>query len=55
MQEEVFDYLLELRDSGITNMLGAGSYLQNAFGFERKEASEWLGKWMNSFKEKEEK
>lgn len=46
---EVFEYLNELRDSGETNMFGAGAYLQVEFGFSRIEARKWLSEWMESF------
>ena len=37
-KEEALDYLNELRDSGETNMLGAGAYLQRDMGLNRNEA-----------------
>lgn len=51
LMDEVYAFLYELRDSGVTNMLGAGSYLEEEFGFSRKEAGDWLVKWMKSFDE----
>ena len=42
-------YLENLRRSGITNMYGAGPYLQSAFGLERREASEVLSDWMRNY------
>ena len=47
-----FEYLNELRDSGITNMFGAAAYLVDEFGLSKKEAREILLAWMNSFTEK---
>ena len=49
MMKEYFDYLNELRESGETNMFGAGSYLQEEFGLSRKESREVLLAWMKSF------
>ena len=49
---EYFEYLDELRGSGVTNMLGAGSYLVEEFGLERRNAREVLGKWMATFSER---
>lgn len=46
---EYFEYLDTLRESGATNMYGAGAYLQDEFGIERKEASEILTSWMKTF------
>jgi len=48
----VFDYLNALRDSGITNMFGAAPYVQRVFDIPRKEATNLLVEWMESFKEK---
>ena len=48
-KEEVFIYLNELRESGETNMFGAGPYLQREFGFDKYEAREWLSLWMKEF------
>jgi hypothetical protein len=41
-----FLYLNRLRESGVTNMFGASPYLQDAFGFDRKEAKTALMEWM---------
>lgn len=48
--EQYFDYLIQLRDSGVTNMFGAGPYLEREFGLTKYEAREILSKWMNSFR-----
>jgi len=47
---EEFEYLDELRLSGVTNMFGAAPYLQEEFGFTKSEAVNILKLWMNSFK-----
>ena len=47
-----FDYLVTLRDSGVTNMLAAGPYLQREFGLSRYEAKDILLEWIDSFKVK---
>jgi hypothetical protein len=52
-QTDYFTYLNKLRDSGITNMLGAGAYLQDEFELEPDEAKEVLLRWMQSFKQEE--
>lgn len=49
-QQDAFDYYSELRASGITNMFGAGPYLEGAFDIEKDEAGYWLQAWMKSFK-----
>ena len=48
-EEEVFEFLVELRDSGVTNMFGAAPYIEDNFDVSQKEAREWLTKWMQSF------
>ena len=45
------DFLLALRDSGVTNMFGAAPYLQKEFGLDKREAREILANWMKSFNE----
>jgi hypothetical protein len=44
-----FQYLDELRKSGETNMYGAGPYLRGEFGFNRKDTTLVLLKWMETF------
>ena len=46
---EVYDYLDDLRESGDTNMLGAGSYVQDQFGLSRNESRQVLMDWMKDF------
>ena len=48
-----FEYLEELRDSGVTNMLGAGRYLASEFGLPVREANRILFVWIKSFEEKD--
>jgi|TARA_R110002073_G_C9382921_1_gene573139 hypothetical protein len=50
-QEDYFTYLDELQKSGVTNMLGAASYLEDKFWIEPKEAKEVLKLWMKSKEE----
>lgn len=49
MKDQYFDFLNELRESGATNMFGAGPYLQEAFGLDRREARDIVIEWMESF------
>ena len=51
MTKEHYDYLIWLRDSGVTNMWGAAPYLAHNFGISRKEASAILVEWIESFNE----
>jgi hypothetical protein len=47
--QDVFEYLDNLRESGITNMYGAGPFLQESFGFDRDTAQTFLGLWTETF------
>ena len=49
--KKYFDYLVELRDSGETNMFGAAPYLERRFGLSRTEARNILVQWIESFNE----
>ena len=48
-KKEVYDFLNELRLSGVTNMFGAASYIVDEFAIEESEAKEWLKDWMDDF------
>jgi len=50
-ENDVFEYLSNLRDSGVTNMFGATPYLMETFDFSSELASTWLCRWMKSFSE----
>jgi len=52
MTQEQKEYLDELRESGETNMFGAGQYLVWEFGLDKNEARKVLGEWMDSFLDK---
>lgn len=53
VKDEYLEYLDELRESGVTNMYGAGAYLRDFFDdLDRKMASEILTYWMKSFSER---
>lgn len=47
-----FDFLDDLRESGITNMFGASPYLIEEFGVDRSTAQRILIEWMRSFSER---
>lgn len=51
-KEEVFEFLDNLRESGVTNMFGAAPYLEEAFNLPRKEARAILIEWMETFEER---
>jgi hypothetical protein len=45
----VFEYLVDLRDSGVTNMWGAAPYIAEQFDVSDKEATQFLMAWIESF------
>lgn len=45
------EFLVELRDSGETNMWMAAPYIEEAFDVSRSEAKAILLAWIRSFKE----
>lgn len=51
-EDFMFNYLDELRESGETNMFGAGPYLEREFGLNKIDAMAVVVKWMESFSEK---
>lgn len=50
--DEHLEYLDDLRESGVTNMFGAGRYLEDEFDIERKTASGILSYWMKTFSDR---
>ena len=49
--EEEFEYLERLRESGETNMWGAGAYLEAEFSMRHRDAERVLLLWMKRKKE----
>lgn len=49
VEDSHLEYLDNLRESGATNMFGAGIYLQDEFGVSRTDARTILTYWMKSF------
>jgi hypothetical protein len=47
-QQMYFEYLDDLRESGVTNMWGAAEYLEDAFSLSRNDARDILFNWINS-------
>ena len=52
VNEEHLKYLDGLRESGVTNMLGAGPYVERVFSLDAKTADTILGYWIESFEER---
>lgn len=54
MEKQIYyDYLEELRQSGVTNMFGAAPYLMREFALSYDEASKILSDWMHNYKQPE--
>lgn len=49
-KNEVFLYLEKLREDGLTNMFGAGSFIMADFEVSRSVAHKYLAEWMESYK-----
>lgn len=49
LEQEVLQYLNELRDSGDTNMFGAAPYVEAHFGVDRHEARVYMKLWRTNF------
>jgi hypothetical protein len=52
-EKEVFEYLEELRKSGVTNMMGASGYIVNRFNMPKNQATNHLINWMSSKEKKQ--
>tara|TARA_E500000318_G_scaffold60618_1_gene56247 strand:- start:284 stop:466 length:183 start_codon:yes stop_codon:yes gene_type:complete len=46
---EVYEFLDDLRESGVVNMFGATTDLMNEFDMDKKEARGYLMTWMQNF------
>lgn len=46
--DEHREYLNNLRDSGITNMMGAAAFLREEFSLDRKTADAYLMYWVQT-------
>jgi len=51
LTDEHLEYLDDLRESGVTNMYGAGAYLEDEFDMTREEANQVLTYLMKIFGE----
>lgn len=46
---EAFEFLDDLRDSGVTNMFGASAHLQNDLGYNKNTARDIASVWMGTY------
>lgn len=54
LESKAFKFLERLRESGVTNMLGATPYLEDAFDLEPRHARNLLLKWIDNLNKQEE-
>lgn len=55
-KEEVFEFLDDLRDSGVTNMFGATPYIVEEYpDMDKSTARALLSEWMNTYGERHPK
>lgn len=54
-KHQMFLYLDDLRDSGVTNMFGARPYLMKAFDLPPSRAGAVLKEWMLTFSQRHSK
>lgn len=52
LTDDMLTYLDDLRESGATNMFGAGPYVEDAFDLDSKRAREVVVYWMKTFGER---
>ena len=52
VEDEHLEYLDALRESGVTNMYGAGAYVQDEFNLQKHEAGKLVMYWMSTFEER---
>ena len=50
-RREVYLYLEQLRETGETNMFGAGVYLEKHFELPKDKARKYLADWMSQYNE----
>ena len=50
--DDMLEYLDFLRESGVTNMYGAGVYLEAEYDMSRQDARTVLSYWMHTFGER---
>lgn len=51
-QHDVNIFLDIVRASGVTNMYGAGPYIEEHFNVDKRKAREYLFEWMRTFGER---
>ena len=54
LENDIFLYLDDLRESGITNMFGASPYIEAEFDMDKRIAYKYLSRWMETFSDRHE-
>lgn len=47
--QEAYNFLDDLRESGATNMFGAGPYIEATLGYSKRVSRELLISWMKQY------
>ena len=55
LADEVFPYLDELRESGVTNMYDAPRYIMEDFNVDKEMAIKVVSAWMQGFADRKDK
>ena len=51
-KDEIFEYLDNLRESGICNMFESPNHVQKEFGLDRYESRDIVKEWMMTFSQR---
>lgn len=49
---DIFEYLDDLRESGIVNMFGSPEFIQDEFGLSQDMARDIVSEWMRTFSQR---
>lgn len=50
--ETVYVFLDKLKESGVTNMLGSGAYVEQEFGVSPSIARQWVMNWITTYEDR---
>ena len=53
-QDEVNQFLDGVKELGVVNMFGAGTYIQDQFDTTKHDANRFLMEWMSTFEERQD-
>lgn len=55
LQDQINEFLDDIREMGQVNMFGAGSIVAEEFNLDDKKARDYLKNWMNTFAQRHHK